>query len=97
VPTSSEYGSACGQFYSGVQPRKGEVADIVHIDQLGLNEAVAGADKKPLGDKWKWNKQNSASDITPLVAATLASWGYRKVLFEKPKAATPWVFTEDDI
>jgi hypothetical protein len=58
---------------------------------------VAGADKKPLGDKWKWNKQNSASDITPLVAATLASWGYRKVLFEKPKAATPWVFTEDDI
>jgi hypothetical protein len=97
VPNSSEYGSACGQFYSGVQPRKGEVADIVHIDQLGLNEAVAGADKKPLGDKWKWNKQNSASDITPLVAATLASWGYRKVLFEKPKAATPWVFTEDDI
>jgi phage terminase large subunit-like protein len=95
-PTTSEYGQACGSFTSGVQPRKGEVADIVHIDQLSLNEAVAGADKKALGDKWKWDKQNSATDITPLVASTLAAWGYRKVLFEKPKAVTPWAFYDED-
>lgn len=92
VPNASEYGAACGQFFSGVQPRKGEVADIVHIDQRELNEAVAGADKKPLQDKWKWDKQKSAAGITPLVASTLAAWGYRKILFERPKAATPWVF-----
>jgi phage terminase large subunit-like protein len=97
TPTTAEYGQACGSFTSGVQPRKGEVADIVHIDQLDFNEAVAGADKRQLGDKWAWDKRNSATDITPLVAGTLAAWGYRKVLFEKPKAATPWVFTEDDI
>jgi len=97
VPTTSEVGDGCGSFTSGVQPRKGEVADIVHIDQLDLNEAVAGADKRPVGDKWGWDKKNSATDITPLVAATLAAWGYRKVLFEKPKAATPWVFHGDDI
>ncbi len=94
-PNSSEYGQACGSFTSGIQPRKGEVADIVHIDQPSLNAAVAGADKKSLGDKWKWDKQGSAIDITPLVAATLAAWGYRKVLFEKPKAATPWIFYGD--
>lgn len=96
VPTTSEVGDGCGSFTSGVQPRKGEVADIVHIDQLDLNEAVAGADKRPVGDKWGWDKKNSATDITPLVAATLAAWGYRKVLFEKPKAATPWAFYGDD-
>ena len=63
--------------------------------ELRTNAAVAGADKKSLGDKWKWDKQGSAIDITPLVAATLAAWGYRKVLFEKPKAATPWIFYGD--
>lgn len=96
VPSTSEVGDGCGSFTSGVQPRKGEVADIVHIDQLDLKEAVAGADKRPLADKWGWDKKSSATDITPLVAVTLAAWGYRKVLFEKPKAATPWVFHGDD-
>lgn len=95
VPSTSEVGDGCGSFVSGVQPRKGEVADIVHIDQRDLNEAVAGADKRPVGDKWGWAKRSSATDITPLVAATLAAWGYRKVLFEKPKAVTPWVFYGD--
>ncbi|MFD4474697.1 terminase [Streptomyces sp. NPDC058471] len=96
VPSTSEVGDGCGSFTSGVQPRKGEVADIVHIDQRDLGAAVAGADKRPVGDKWGWDKKSSATDITPLVAATLAAWGYRKVLFEKPKAATPWVFYGDD-
>lgn len=95
-PTTAEYASSCGQFVSAVQPRKGEVADIVHADQLDLNEAVAGADKRKLADKWAWDRRNSATDITPLVGATLAVWGYRKVLFEKPKAATPWAAYDDD-
>lgn len=95
-PTTAEYGGACGMFVSGVQPRKGEIADIVHIDQLSLTSAVAGAAKRKIQDKWGWDKANSAADITPLVSTTLAVWGYRKVLFEKSKAATPWVYTDDD-
>lgn len=95
-PTTSEYAQGCGEFYSGIQPRKGEVADIVHIDQLDLAAAVAGADKRNLAERWAWDKRNSATDITPLVAATLAAWGYRKVLFDKPKAATPWAFYDED-
>ncbi|MFE6223017.1 terminase [Streptomyces sp. NPDC057854] len=97
-PTTAEYAQGCGQFFSGVQPRRGEVADIVHIGQPTLNSAVAGADKRMLADKWAWDKKTSASDITPLVAATLAAWGYRKILFEKPKAATPFFYAGlDDI
>lgn len=95
-PTTSEYAAACGTFTSGVQPRKGETANIVHMDQVGLSHAVAGADKRKLADRWAWDKANSAADITPLVAATLAVWGYRKVLFETPKAVTPWAFSDDD-
>jgi hypothetical protein len=95
TPTTAEYAQACGSFYSGVQPRKGETADIVHMNQVSLNNAVAGADKRVLTDKWAWDKRNSATDISPLVAVTLASWGYRKVLFEKPKAAVPWAFYDD--
>ncbi|GHG09758.1 hypothetical protein [Streptomyces hydrogenans] len=96
VPSSSDVGDGCGTFTSGVQPRRGEIADIVHIDQQGLNEAVAGASKRVLGEKWGWDKRDSSRtssvDITPLVAVTLAAWGYRKVLFEKPKAATPFFY-----
>lgn len=91
-PNTYEYGQACGQFYSGVVPRKGETADIVHIGQIPLTNAVAGADKRDLADKWAWDKRNSSSDISPLVGATLAAWGYRKILHEKPAAATPWVY-----
>lgn len=91
-PRTAEYAQACGMFVSSVQPHKGETADVVHMDQLSLNNAVAGAGKRKLNDKWAWDKANSATDISPLVAATLAVWGYRKVLFDKPKAATPWAF-----
>lgn len=91
-PNSYEYAQACGDFYSSTVPRKGNEPDIVHLDQPPLNSAVAGADKRDLADKWAWNKRTSSSDITPLVAATNAVWGYRKLLHEAPAAATPWMF-----
>ncbi|MEU3052269.1 terminase [Streptomyces griseus] len=92
TPTTNEYAQACGEFYSGIVPRKGETANIVHLGQIPLTNAVAGADKRDLADKWAWSKRNSSSDISPLVSATLAVWGYRRVLFEQPQAATPWVY-----
>ncbi|WP_219852866.1 terminase [Streptomyces solincola] len=90
-PTTYEYAQACGEFYSGIVPRKGETPRIVHIGQTPLTNAVAGADKRDLADKWAWDKKNSSSDISPLVSVTLAAWGYRKLLHERPAAAAPWV------
>ncbi|MBM4569315.1 hypothetical protein GS489_02040 [Rhodococcus hoagii] len=40
-PTSREYGLACGEFRSGVVPRKGEKAYITHIGQAELTESMA--------------------------------------------------------
>jgi hypothetical protein len=37
--------------------------------------ALAGAQKRPLGDAWAWARRGAGVDISPLVAATLAKWG----------------------
>jgi hypothetical protein len=89
-PTTSEYAVACGEFHTGCVPRKGEVPKIVHTGQKPLTNAVAAAAKRDLADKWAWDKKNAAQDISPLVAATLAVWGYKKLSQEAP-AAAPWI------
>ena len=40
-----------------------------------LDDAMAGATARPVGDAWAWNRRNSSVDISSLVAATLAMWG----------------------
>jgi phage terminase large subunit-like protein len=89
-PTTSEYAVACGEFHTGCVPRKGEVPKIVHTGQPPLTNAVAAAAKRDLADKWAWDKKNATSDISPLVAATLATWGFKKLSNEQP-AAAPWI------
>lgn len=86
-PNATEYAQACGEFYSSVLPRKGEVPTLNHLGQPALTVSVAGADKKDSEDNWRWSKANSVTDITPLVAVTLASWGLKH---NEPSAA-PWV------
>lgn len=89
-PNSREYAQSCGMFYAGIVPKKGNVPNIVHIEQPTLTAAVAGADQRELTDMWAWNKRLSSVDISPLVASTLAVWGLRKVVTEK-QASAPWV------
>lgn len=84
-PSLREYAQACGAFYSAVCPRRGERATLVHLDQAPLTAAVAGAEKRSVGDLWAWDKRSATVDISPLVAATLACWGLSKAV-NKPKA-----------
>lgn len=91
-PTSREYGLACGEFRSGIVPRKGEQGFITHVGQPPLTESMAVADQRTAGDMWMWSKSLSAADITATVAATLAVWGWRKQGFAGNKTAAPWVF-----
>jgi len=48
---------------------------IWHIGQPELDEAIASATKRPLGDAWAWSRKNATTDISPLVAVTLATFG----------------------
>lgn len=91
-PSGREFAQACGDFYRAVCPSRGEDPALVHLDQPPLNRAVSGADKRLLSDMWAWNKRTSSDDISPLVAATLAMWGHKKWLNEKPKTSAPWVW-----
>lgn len=88
-PTIREYAQGCGALKNGIAPTGGERPDVFHIGQAQLAEAVAAADKREIAELWVWDKTNSAADITPLVAVTLAAWGYKQHIFQKEPE--PWV------
>jgi hypothetical protein len=69
-PKAREVAAACGQFYDAVTEQS-----LSHLDQAPLASALAGAQKRPLGDAWAWARRIVSVDISPLVAATLAKWG----------------------
>ena len=76
---SRDMAAACANFYDGVMD-----ARVHHIDQPQLSYAVSVARKRPIGDAWGWNRKDGDSDITPLVAATLALWGAQNSNVKKP-------------
>lgn len=81
VTTTSarEMASACGTFFDGVHEQW-----LRHTDQAQLNVAVSVARKRSLGDQWAWNRKSAHSDITPLVACTLALFGAQSSTVKKP-------------
>jgi hypothetical protein len=73
---TSDYAESCSAFVEGVGQRTFRYPD----PQPELAEAVADARQQTLGDRWKWARRASDSaDISPLVAASLATWGARNV------------------
>lgn len=75
--TAAEHAAGCGWLFDAVDQQK-----LRHIGQQELNAAVRSAVKRPLGDRWAWDRRSSGADISPLVACTLALWG---VMREPPK------------
>ncbi|MER7814074.1 terminase [Streptomyces sp. NPDC096153] len=69
-PTARHTAAACGQFYDAVTD-----GSLSHLDQAPMASALAGAQKRPLGDAWAWARRNVGVDISPLMAGTLAKWG----------------------
>ncbi|WP_234899929.1 hypothetical protein [Streptomyces filamentosus] len=69
-PKPREIAMATGQFYDAVADQS-----ISHLDPPPLAVALAGAQKRPLGDAWAWARRGVGVDISPLVAVTLARWG----------------------
>lgn len=70
IADSKTMAHACGRLLSGVLDRV-----VRHRDQPMLTAAVEGAAKRVLDDSWAWKRRTSTSDISPLVAITLAAWG----------------------
>lgn len=91
-PVQRDYAQGCGDFFASVMPIGGSTPSIRHIDQKELRTALAGADKRDVGENmWVWSRRDSATDISPLIAVTNAVWGHRKrVNKPKPKPMAAW-------
>jgi hypothetical protein len=70
---AAEYAQACGAFVDAINDR-----DAHHLGTPELTAAVRSAVQRPLGDAWAWSRKNSAVDICPLVACTIALWGVKQ-------------------
>lgn len=70
---------ACAKFYDAAHD-----GSLVHTDQPQVNVALSVARKRPIGDGWGWNRKSATSDITPIVAETLALWGAQKLDAKRP-------------
>lgn len=79
APSASDEAQACGMFLDRAAPpeESGGEPTLRHLGQQCFDDAVKGAVKATLGDgAWRWSRSNSLVVISPLVAATLALWGY---------------------
>lgn len=84
---TSDVARAYGMFYDGICGDE-QARTTRHIGQPELTSAVAGATTRPLGDGTAWDRRNALVDITPVVAATHALWGF--VVHGNPPEAPPW-------
>jgi phage terminase large subunit-like protein len=71
IPTARDVAAACGQLADAVRD-----AELAHIGQQILSDAIRGAATRPLGDAWAWARRISSVDISPLVNITLARRAY---------------------
>jgi hypothetical protein len=84
-----EYAACCASYYDKILTRT-----CLHRAEPQLDQAVAGAARRPMGEGWGWGRRTSAAEISPLVAASLAAWGHDH---RPPPPAAPAVFTMEDL
>ena len=73
---------ACGDFHDAAVQ-----GSLAHRGDYRLTDAVAGATKRQVADGWVWRRRGG-SDISPLVAGTLARWG----IISAPEPAEPAIW-----
>jgi hypothetical protein len=66
-----DYAQACGSLAADVENGRWR-----HLGQPQLDDAVRNAGTRALADGWAWSWKNSAADISPLEAVTLARHGF---------------------
>lgn len=74
---------ACAKFYDGIMDRS-----LWHTAQTQVNVALSVAAKRPLAGAWAWNRKDVNSNISPIVAETLALWGAQNDNVTRPTRRT---------
>lgn len=75
ITNAADMGRACGKFLDDLTA--GALTHLPDTDQPALALAVKGAITRPIGNSGAigWNKTGADTDISPLVACTLAAYG----------------------
>lgn len=76
---------ACGKFLSAVRER-----ELRHQGSRPLEDSVCAGKRRDLADAWAWDRKDQSSDITQLVAVTLALHGL--IVHGQPKETEVWGF-----
>jgi hypothetical protein len=85
--SKAEHAQGCGMIFDDVAD-----GELRHLGTPELKEAIRGAVKLKLSDRWAWSRTDSTVDITPLVAVTLARWGLATM--DPPGEPTVWDLRE---
>lgn len=86
--------SAATMLYDGIagtSPHVSHLGSACCGDKMCLDDAVAGATTRPLGDSWAWDRRSVSVDISPLVAVSVALWGLSTPRVHTAVAPSPFV------
>lgn len=87
---ATDLAKACGGFYDAVTADKDSEASLRHRGASPLMRSVTSAKKRDLSDAWAWDRKDKDSDITQLMAVTLALHGL--VEHGTPETVEVWGF-----
>ena len=68
---------------------------VRHLNQPALNAAVNAAKRRQVGDLWAFGRRGSFVDISPLIAASLATWGHAQNAGRSPQIIDPWALEDE--
>jgi hypothetical protein len=71
--TGRDMGHACSFFFDGVIDKRLRIRR-----HAGLDAAVASARRRVSGDAWVWARRETESDLSPLVAVSMAAWAVQQ-------------------
>ena len=77
--------NACGSFLAAVKE-----GDLRHQGSASLAASVTAGKRRDLADAWAWDRKDPGSDITQLVAVTLAMHGV--LVHGRPRETEVWGF-----
>lgn len=72
---ATDLAKACGAFYDAVTAERDSDGSLRHRGAGPLSRSVTAAKRRDLSDAWAWDRKDRDSDITQLMAVTLALHG----------------------
>lgn len=87
---ATDLAKACGAMYDAITAERDSEASLRHVGTGPLMRSVTSAKKRDLSDAWAWDRKDKDSDITQLMAVTLALHGL--VEHGTPETVEVWGF-----